>query len=111
MRFDVFIPAIALKFIELSRFSVFAPQKSKNTHKITKIGGKQTNYAYSGAKSRGDAFPYPNRLQSSKIHRVMRNPKIGPKGGGKVYENIPVYRPTLEFRIICRDKFNIDRNI
>ena len=86
MQFDVLISGIALKFTELSRFPVFAPQKSKNSLKITKFGGKQTNYAYSGTKSRGDAFPYPKHYQSSKIHRDMPNPKIGPKRGGEGYE-------------------------
>ena len=64
MYFDVLIPIFGQKLMILSNFFVFfqkigAPQP-KNSHIFVNIGGKQTNYTYSGGGDRGDTFSYPN---------------------------------------------------
>ena len=81
--------------------SFFEPSKIENGSKITKIGGKQTNYTYSDRKSREDAFSYPKCYQSIKIRRDISNQKKTAKRGGKHDQKIPENRTTFHFCIIC----------
>ena len=63
-------------------FAFFHPSKSKILRKITKIGGKQTNYTYSGRSAQGDTFSSPKCKKIFRNDKDMFLQKSGPKGGG-----------------------------
>ena len=69
-------------------FAFFHPSKSKILHKITKIGGKQTNYAYLCKETQGDIFSYLKCYKISKNGKDIPHTKSVPIGGVKVGQKI-----------------------